>query len=266
MQPQAGDCELHPIFSSSGDVPVVAADTERAEHRHPGYARTKEVVAHRETLDLLELDADASQASKERRLHAVVDERLPKETRPAKHNDHRPGANPPQPSRIATRNFSISAQGSPLPVHHREAHRAPDVFERPRSSKPAEKGPSIELPRSELPRPATLDASSRGPNRAQHEGNGGIDTRRQAQHRDPIADLVEGIPGRIHAQILASLQNHGTDPGERFRHLERTNLSMKDCRVQGETQAVSSPSDSLTQRLHQLIEVSSIGAELHRWH
>lgn len=169
--------------------------------------------------------------------------------------NHRPRGEGGHPSRKLTRNFSVSAQVSPLPVH---PQAPPQVSWSSVSSKPEAQRSSANL---EIEK-RDAGGSSRRVQREWLAGDGinVTETRRPASHRDPLEEPLEAVSGHVHAQMLAILQESGTRPGKRSRRHDVAEDWRKDCRGKGDDFPADygpSPSDGLSHQLHQLVDVST---------
>ncbi|EQL00807.1 hypothetical protein OCS_03479 [Ophiocordyceps sinensis CO18] len=256
-----GESERIPAVTPSDDfLPAAATPELTMPSVARDYTRPTETAEHREVLGPLDVNVEVGQ---ERGMQTAAMNPSQQESSPAK-GSHRPSVKQSYLPRKITRNFSISAQGSPLPVQRPATNRCPNAFMEAGSSRPNTKAPSFELPGNRRSHAAPREPLSQEPNERRHawlvdDEDGGMGARRPAQHRDAATAPLPGISEHVHAQIVANLQQRDKCHDERLRLGDETNPS-RNCRdkSQGlEEDSRPSPPDGLSKQLYRVVDVST---------
>ncbi|KAF4589714.1 hypothetical protein GQ602_003603 [Ophiocordyceps camponoti-floridani] len=161
----------------------------------------------------------------------------------------RQGGNQGRPARRASRNYSISVNGSPLPANHVESDHEAAV--------PAEATSSIKdcpppkfLNHSQM-KVAAAEITSWRKDWLQRLRTADDEARRPRQQQETATAPLQGIPGDVRAQILASLREH--DEGNRRRQGATRSGHDGHDGDDGQAEERGGLPDNLSQQLHQIV-------------
>ncbi|PHH73811.1 hypothetical protein CDD80_3544 [Ophiocordyceps camponoti-rufipedis] len=163
----------------------------------------------------------------------------------------RQGGNQGRPARRASRNYSVSVNGSPLPANH--------VGSDHEAAAPAEATSSIKdcpppkfLNQSQM-KAAAAEITSWRKDWLQRLRTADDEARRPKQQQETATAPLQGVPGDVRAQILASLREH--DEGNRRR--QGATRSGQDGHGHdgddGQADERGGLPDNLSQQLHQVV-------------
>ncbi|PFH63439.1 hypothetical protein XA68_10030 [Ophiocordyceps unilateralis] len=156
-----------------------------------------------------------------------------------------------RPSRRASRNYSVSIHGSPLPANHTTSDHGPAIIAGTANSIKDCPPPKF-LNRSQL-KAAAEEVSSRRADWLQRVRVAEDEARRPTEPRDTAtAPPLQGIPGDVRAQILASLREHDE---ENLRRCGGADGPGQDCGDKDDAQVDERDRlpDNLSQQLHEVV-------------
>ncbi|RDA94734.1 hypothetical protein CP533_6785 [Ophiocordyceps camponoti-saundersi (nom. inval.)] len=209
-----------------------------------------ERVSNRKLLDPKDRNDESDQvagAEKQVASPVCLRGRLPE--RPESHR----GRQQSRSVRRASRHYSVSIHGSPVPANHVEPCRGPAIAAEPAKSIKDRPPPKF-LDSSQL-RAAAADISSWRAEWLQGGRSADDAACRPVQQRDTLKEPLQGVPRDVRAEILASLREHDALREEQVRRRHGTDGPGQGCDKDTSPRGDERDSlpDNLSRQLHQVV-------------
>ncbi|RDA88669.1 hypothetical protein CP532_4056 [Ophiocordyceps camponoti-leonardi (nom. inval.)] len=249
--PIAKDGELCAFASSSHYLHKPAAAAELSEcNQNPSTGVRVERVNSTKLLDSGDRNGEQGRVvGAKKQITSPVSVR----GRPAEQPESPQGRQQGRSARRASRNYSISIHGSPLPANHAEPYLGSGIVAEPAKSVKDRPPPKF-LDSSQLKAVAD-DISTWRAEWLQSGRSVDKEAHRPRQQRDTPKEPLQGVPRDVRAEILASLREHDALQEEQARRRHGTDRLGPGCDKDRSSQVDERDGlpDNLSQQLHQVV-------------